>query len=1140
MAFDPKKVELENSNLIEASAGTGKTYSIAIMALRLIVEKNIKVQEILMVTFTKAAVAELEMRVRAFIRLGLKVVREEPIGDKLIKQIIKEAIDNNTKEEIKKRLEDAVLFLDETSVLTIHSFCQKVLKEFSFETNQIFGAEAISPDEFNQLVENSFNEYWRKKITTLDTRLLTELLQNDFSRERILQVVKDGLGGKLPSSPTDIPQNFLSPEFQDALLAGKENNESEREALKERLIDQLNEWHDELPARIEKGGVNPTKAFGHLLTADMRLALFNAILSKCTNKYLVKIFSQEFADGMIKYSESIKLSESDAELLMTQIGVDAFRHVSREIIQAKEEKGHITFDDMILSLKNALGIEENKNKLIEALTQKYKAVFIDEFQDTDKEQYVIFQTLFGNNTILFFIGDPKQSIYGWRKADMDTYFKAKNEVKVPPHSMNVNHRSSESFIHAMNEFFMPEAGFDTFHYKDTANGITYVSVDSPKDNSKGTLLRNGEAPIPLLISDHDDKVDLRKGLKNLVHHLLSSNQYMIAKKDEAPKAIKPSDIGILVRTNGEAQLVKKILTSLGIPGVTINDSKLFDSDEALDLYYVMMAVHTCDKNNINRALLTHFGGYTPESISKADKDAIIEQFKTYQETWKKEGVYVMLRQFLSDHKLSEKFYDNTLDNPERLVANALQLVEIIHKIAERKNYDQTEQIQWLKKGIDGELREGDEYQQRLERDEEAVKIVTIHKSKGLEYNIVIAPFLDLRAAMPSKAKSISFRHQETGEYLVVSKELVTQQEKDWYLTQTEQENRRLLYVAITRARYQCYVLGNMSNYYSGSCLRQFTKAIKEAKKKDPTALPHIGIWDIPATTGVVRRTATPPANRQYDVANKFNLTEKYWRKASFTALSPEHQNLAIPPYQGISGLEYDKFIFKDLKKGAQTGNLLHYIFENIDFTKSEFWPNVIDKAVRRSAANNSSEFKEKLNEFLHQIIDTDLSIGGGFSLNQIPMEDRLTELEFDFPMQKINMKEIEGLSSTDAPLFVRNNDEMEGIMTGKIDLFFRHNGKYYILDWKSNYLGETAQDYSRERMQEAMNENNYHLQYHIYSVAANKYLSNRIPDWDYDQGFGGVIYLFVRGVRNGCDTGMYIAKPDRAKVESLSQLLSGK
>lgn len=1140
MPFDPKTIDLENSNLIEASAGTGKTYSIAIMALRLVVEKDIKIHQILMVTFTKAAVAELEMRVRAFMRLGLKVARGEQISDPMIRDIVNEAIANNDKEKIKKRLEEAVLFLDETAVLTIHSFCQKVLKEFSFETNQIFGAEAISPDEFNLLVENSFNEYWRKKITTLDKRLLTDLLENNFTRDRILQVVKDGLSGKLPTAPVEIPDQFLTPAFQETLLGNRGDEQQKREEIKENLLTQLNTWGDDLPTMIHKGGSYAITAFSHLVNPELRLPLLNAIIEKAGKNYIPKAFTPEFAKSVEAYSNSNELSTRDAEILMAQIGVDAFRHVCNEVSIAKQERGHITYDDMILSVKHALDIEKNRNELIQHLNEKFKAVFIDEFQDTDKDQYTIFNTLFGATSILFYIGDPKQSIYGWRKADMSTYFKAKEEVSVPPHSMNINHRSNEAFIDAMNEFFQPSEGFDTFYYNGAANGITYIPVESPTENTKGSLLREGKDCTPLLISDHEDKFELKKGLKQLIQHILFSNQYTIAKDGANPRAVKPSDLGILVRSNAEARIVKKILISLGVPGVTINDTKLFESTEAVDLYYIMMGVYKCDKNSINRALLTNFGGYDPESFAKADKDAIVERFKTYQETWKKEGVYVMLRQFLSDHNLSEKFYDTSIENPERLVANAIQLVEVIHKISERKNYDQLEQIQWLKKGIDGELREGDEYEQRLERDEEAVKIVTIHKAKGLEYNIVIAPFLDLTARMPSKSKTISFRHPETGEYLVVSKDLATNDEQTWFKTQTEQENRRLLYVAITRARYQCYVLGNMDKHYANSSLRQFTKVIKKVKEQNPDPLPHIGLWDIPFTGNAPRVQQTPPANRAYAVAQHFTLIEKYWRKASFTALSPEHQAIPLPKYQGISDEAYDKFIFRDLKKGAQTGNLLHYIFEHIDFTNSDYWPATIEKAVRRLAADRSPEFLEKLTVFLHQIIDTELPLTPGFPLNKISNLERLTELEFDFPLQQINMRAIERLSTSDAPLFVRNNDEMEGIMTGKIDLFFRYNGKYYILDWKSNYLGETLEDYSRENMQQAMNENNYHLQYHIYSVAANKYLANRIPDWDYDQGFGGVIYLFVRGVRQGSQTGIYLARPEKEHVEKLSMLLSGK
>lgn len=1136
MPFDPTNERLENSNLIEASAGTGKTYSIAIMALRLLVEKEIQIQEILMVTFTKAAVAELELRVRAFVRLALNVSRGETIHDATITEVVKNAIRVHGQKKIEEKLYHSVLLLDETSVLTIHSFCQQVLKEYSFETSQIFGAEAISPDEFNQQVEDSFNEYWRKKITTLDPQLLTLMLEHEFTREALLKVVKGGLDGKVPVAPGGVPADFLSPAVQQKLVKDKTDKDARIAELKDKILTCLNAWQNDLPERIKKGKTNAINAFGHLTEPTDRISLYNAILEKWKVGYLKTCFGDAFAADVVEMNGLLTDEDTNITLLIARIGVDAFAHVKREVGISKDSKGQITFDDMITSVSRALSNQSNKAKLTLALTKKYKAVFIDEFQDTDKDQYFIFHTLFGEGTPLFYIGDPKQSIYGWRKADIATYFKAKAQVTTE-YSMNVNYRSTAAYIRSMNQFFLPEPGFDTFAYNGAPDSIQYIPVESPEPNTKGSLHGKETVPVALRISAHSNKKELKKAIKMLMHHLLFSGVYQITKKNK-PAPLAASNIGILVRTNKEAKEVKSILSSLGIPAVTIDDAKLFHTAEAKELYFVLMAVLDHKINSINRALLTKIGAFTPETLAAADKEAIIERFRTYQETWKKEGVYVMLRQFLSDHKLNERFYDDTIGNPERFVANTLQLVEIIHKVSERKNYDPLDQVQWFKKGLDGELREGDEYQQRLEQDEEAVKIVTIHKSKGLEYDVVIAPFLDFKSKLGPKTKSFSYRVPETGEYVVVNSSLASAEQVRDYETQTEQENRRLLYVAITRARYQCYILTSKGE--KESTLQKFYSPIEAAKKADPNAMPDIELWSIPEVDRFVRRSNTSSASIQYAVAHHFELTEKYWRKASFTALSPEHQTLAIPRYEGISNEEYDKFIFRDLKKGAQTGNLLHYIFETIDFTKADYWPKVIEKAVKRLASNHSPEFLGKLNEFVHQILDTNLPLGDGFELNQIPLSDRLTELEFDFPLQQINMREIEKLSTPNAPLFVRNNDEMEGIMTGKIDLFFRHNGKYYILDWKSNYLGETAADYSSEKMQEAMNENNYHLQYHIYSVAANKYLSSRLPDWDYDQGFGGVIYLFVRGVRKGSNTGIYLARPEKDHVEKLSIRLSGK
>ncbi len=1140
MPFNATTVTLEDSNLIEASAGTGKTYSIAIMVLRLVVEKNIEIRKILMVTFTRAAVAELELRVRAFIRLGLKVAREETIQDDTIRDIVKGQIDIEGREVILERLKQAELLLDETSVLTIHSFCQKVLTEYSFETQQLFRAESISPDAFSIMVEDQFNEYWRKNITTLEEELLLQLLGNGFKREDVLKLIKDGLSGKIPTVPNDLPADFLSNAYLQRLVNGFEETQRQINVLRDELLAELESIPD-LPGLIAGNNQFAKNAYGELTDKESIPLLFQAIITNKDAAYTKKCFGEPFitkVNGMLDLQAQI---ETDFKRFIAQIAVHAYRYVNGQLLQGKLQSGDITFDDMILMVSKALDQAENQERLKRELNLKYQAVFIDEFQDTDREQYKIFHTLFGSSAILFFIGDPKQSIYGWRKADMATYFLASRQVRVQPiHTMNVNFRSSAAFIKAMNEFFLPVAGFDTFHYQQAADAITYVPVESPANNTKGQLLRNGVPPQPLLISNHQNKKEIGRGFRDLIRNLLFSGEYEIEKNGER-NPVKPSDIGVLVRKNNEAKAIKNILSSMGVACVTIDDSKLFRSIEATELSYILMAVYEPTRGNINRALLTRIAGYSPETVQRLHAEELTEQFRGYQEVWKKDGVYVMLRQFLSDFNLSEKFYDAGLDNPERMVANVLQLVEIIHKMAEKKNYDPQHQIQWLKKGIDGEVREGDEYQQRLDRDENAVKIVTVHKSKGLEYNIVIAPYLDLTSDIPKMAKSFSYRDPASGEYRVVNKDIATDDEKGWYQTQTEQENRRLLYVAVTRARYQCFLMA--STYYNDpakSALACFRLTIEQVKNENPAALPHIGIWEIPQAAGGIIRMVEEQPQRTYAVANSFALTQENWRKSSFTSLSPEHSTVPSPRYEGLSEEAYDRFVFRDLRKGAQTGNLLHYIFENISFTDNRHWAEVVQKAVLRLSPGKPADFLSNLEKFVSEVLGVTLPLDGGFRLNQIANEDRLTELEFDFPLINMQPALLEALGTSDAPLFVRGREEMQGLMTGKIDLFFRHGGKFYLLDWKSNYLGEKTSDYERNQMQEAMNENNYHLQYHIYTVAAVKYLSQRMPDFDYEKHFGGVCYLFVRGVRKEQSTGIYLARPSWNTIQQLNELLNGK
>ena len=1130
--FNPETVILGGSNLIEASAGTGKTYSIALLTLRLILENNTPIQNILMVTFTKAAVAELETRVRSFVRLALEVSRGEKIQDQTITRIVESQMLIHSAAIVEEKLTTAQLFLDETSVLTIHSFCQRTLSEFSFETSQIFGAETITPDEFNQITEDVFNEFWRKRITTIKKELLELMLASQLKHEEVLKLVKQALGGKMLASTVPIPADFLDQTFQDRLYQKLLYDNMAIAKLATTVIDKFKANKIDLSEQINRIE-NARKAFSICFSDENWHTVIDIIYEKRTTNYAKKIFG-DVINEIIELDSLQKKQKVEFDFIVNNIAIEAIVTVKNDLLEVKKNRGIITFDDMIMLLYKAI-IEGDKNQqLIVALQQKYNAVFIDEFQDTDKEQYAIFEKLFGKEKILFYIGDPKQSIYAFRKADIFTYFKAKENVE-NLHEMNTNHRSTEVYINAMNEFFQPDVNFDTFNFNndpDIPNAIKYIEVGSPNPNTKGELLCNGKAIQPLKISSHLNKKELVLGVRGIICDLFTEGKYTIV-KDGISNSIKPSDIGILVRSKKQAKAMKALLASLRIPAVTIDDTRLLESEEASQLYYILTAVNEISTAQVNKALLTNLGGYDNKSLLGADEEAILAQFKIYQETWREKGVYLMLRQFMSDHKVNERLFDPNAENPERVISNIQQLIEILHKMAVRKNYEPKELIQWLKKGMEGDTREGDEYEQRLENDQDAVQIVTIHKSKGLEYNIVIAPHLDLLKD-ESYIKNCSYRDPKDGEYYVVKKALWNERQEKLYKDQSEQENRRLLYVAITRARYQCYITGNAAPYYNNSTLRTFSNALNVIAVN----LKQVEFWEPPSPLWKFRYNSLSTASQPvYATANNFTLQNVHWIKTSYSGLNPEHDLVPAPKSANSIDNAYDKFAFQELKKGVHTGNLLHYIFEYIDFSNSDNWQRVVEQAMKRLSGSTDEVYRDNIIELLHQVTSAIIPGNNPFTLQQVNKYKRLNEFEFDFLLKPFNTGSLEVLSNDTHPFRIRSITELEGIMNGKMDLLFEQEGKFYILDWKSNFLGNSIEFYDEETIKAAMKENNYHLQYLIYTVAARIYLKNRIPDFNYDNHFGGVVYLFLRGIRSKSSTGIFAIKPAASLLDKFQEII---
>ena len=232
------EVALEKSNVIEAGAGTGKTYSIAILVLRLILEKKIPVQEILMVTFTKAAVAELETRIREFIALAYQSAQGIPIEDDTIQAIVAESINQQGAPASQQLLKDALALMDETSILTIHGFCQKTLQEFAFETQQVFGAEALSPEQQDEMSANSIHDYWRKYIAPLGNDLLAHI--NPYLKVEVLEgMLKQALSGKQFNLPITPRTPLLDSAHQEELLATIQVAEIERDTCWDSLCDEF-------------------------------------------------------------------------------------------------------------------------------------------------------------------------------------------------------------------------------------------------------------------------------------------------------------------------------------------------------------------------------------------------------------------------------------------------------------------------------------------------------------------------------------------------------------------------------------------------------------------------------------------------------------------------------------------------------------------------------------------------------------------------------------------------------------------------------------------------------------------------------------------------------------------------------------
>lgn len=1081
--LDIQTVELSNSKLIEASAGTGKTYSVAILVLRLITEKGIPIDKILIVTFTKAAVAELELRIRKFVRLAYSYAASGVACDHEIQTVVDGAED---KDAYRTRLKTALQSLDELSVMTIHGFCQKTISEFTFETNQSFDYEIVTDD--THLLQAASGKYFREVLNVMDYRQFKDIMK-DLKVEKMHELLRRHMQGMV----------FRDNEIKNFDFNKKIELEREKyRSLKRAVEDNFESIRKaQIDGRV-KTLINSRDSAEKFLPALIKVYLENPDSSGLRNlQFLCEPYAREYAGARL-----------DVSLIYQHF----FSTTSENIREIKHRKGYISYDDQIKTIHRAL---DNRH-FTEKLNAKYDAVFIDEFQDTDRLQYEIFSRVFEGKPVTY-IGDPKQSIYGWRSADLDTYKAAKDAVGAGNiYTLGSNYRSTGRLLNALEKLMNPGGDYNMF----MDENIRFESVRAGNDRM-GDIMLNQEKVPALTIFEFDTDETNYKAVAQEVFLLLKNNYTINGKK------VKPGNIGILVRENKQSEKIKKALSDFNIPSVQRDNSKVLGSGEASLVCWLISAALKPGRGEIFRVINSKWMGFNHETLLTVDEQIHIGFFLELRSVLQKEGVYNMISRFLDIYGVRQRCRDDVMG--QRVLTNIGQIAEILHRLERRAKLKPEELIVWLQRQHN---ESSEEYEQRMESDEEAVQISTIHKAKGLQYKIVFAPALCIVPKRKLLNKNnVTFYKKEESYYFTFNYPALDQAEQQLHDLQKEQENKRLIYVALTRGVYKCYI-----SYFNVKDKKNIESSFSEIYRRLDKTDPDIHYTDYtesnftentgkyePDTENALKFQPRKPSLKSGELVTGRQIH-------SFSVLNSKHT--AAPFTKEELADTYDRFIFQDLGRGASVGTALHSIFERLDFARPETW----DQTLRTSAAYYPNLLKEEWMDHFRNLVQHTMNVtidlnGEQFKLNRISSGQKLPELQFYFSMDKVNKQRINELLGDEADL--GGEADIEGLMTGFVDLLFRHNDRYYILDWKSNHLGNSVSDYDRESLDTAMKGSNYNLQYIIYTLAVRRWLQRRIPDFRYEQHFGGVIYLFLRGLRQGSGTGIYTTLPDARLIENL-------
>ncbi|WP_018176931.1 exodeoxyribonuclease V subunit beta [Thioalkalivibrio sp. AKL8] len=1207
---------LHGSRLIEASAGTGKTYTIAALYLRLVLGHGelpegidaLTPPQILVMTFTDAATQELRERIRDALAIAARVFRaQDPDAVPGVQDIHKQLRREYTEAErpgAARRLELAAEWMDEAAVSTIHGWCYRMLREHAFDSGSLFTQDLASDQQ--ELLADAARDYWRRFVYPQPAAPLA-LLRNAFGADpdTLLQKIRP-LVGHLPAHTADVEL-----ETPEGLAAALGDRLARLEAMKrpwredfaavaaqfetlrnsvlnkqkysnpEKLLGAMRDWAAD-PGALRPGGVSGDSPLERFSAAGMQARLK-------AGQALPDDLHPAFA-GLDDHAE---VCLDDRERLLQA----AARQVDARFRQAQRQRAQMGFNDLLTRLRDALDGPGGEH-LAATLRAQFPVALVDEFQDTDPVQYRIFHRVYRidenpRDLGVLLIGDPKQSIYRFRGADIHTYLAARAATAGRHYTLERNFRSTDALVQGVNRLFQHAEGWQdgAFLFRSgTENPLPFLPVDA--NGRPEAFETDGQAVPAVTLWCHDPGEPVGKGAyRERMAQACAS--YMVEllnggmagrcgfRKGEELTGVRPRDMAVLVRGRGEADAIRAELRRRGVRSVYLSDREsVYATAEAGDLLrWLRACAEPTSERLLRAALATATLGQSLDELHRLTLDELawevrVEQFRDYRRLWQSRGVLPMLRRLLHDFEVPRRL--RATAEGERALTNLLHLSELLQQAAAELDGEQA-LIRHLTEHRGGEGETGEEQVLRLESDEDLVKVVTLHKSKGLEYPLVFLPFV-CNFRQTDTAKDVPYRdHPPQGGARWVFRmdgEVFERAERERLA-----EDLRLLYVGMTRARHACWlgiapiVSGNSkTNHFDRTAAGYLLAgpagvqdsgleaALRDAAG-DASAI-HVGA--LPEARAVAAQmgsatTATGPA--RVPPPRRF---ERWW-VASYSAIAAHDEGVAPvapdsaredvlregvadasrPPVEASEPESRAASGLHAFPRGPGPGTFLHGLLEwaaEQGLAAQAADPErMAQEIATRCERRGWGEWSETVADWMQQLLAVAFPLEDGEHFSLGGLTTYQPELEFLYPTRNLQAGELDqGVRAQILPGQPRpplGNVTLNGMLKGFVDLVFEHGGRYYVADYKSNWLGASAQAYTPERLQAAVLEHRYDLQLVLYTLALHRQLAARLPGYDYDHHMGGGVYLFLRGV-DAPGHGVFHHCPPRALIEWLDHRMA--